>query len=34
MSDQKNLQLNLDLIQKLFNQELTRWREDFSEYFA
>ena len=34
MSDQKNLQLNFDLIQKLFNQELTRWREDFREYFA
>jgi hypothetical protein len=34
LSDNKNLQLNFDLLQKLFNQELSRWREEFTEYFA
>jgi hypothetical protein len=34
MSDNKNLQINFDLLQKLFNQELSRWREEFTEYFA
>jgi len=34
MSDNKNLQINFDLLQKLFNQELSRWREEFTQYFA
>jgi len=34
ISDNKNLQLNFDLLQKLFNQELTNWREEFKQYFA
>jgi len=34
LSDNKNLQLNFDLLQKLFNQELTKWREEFKQYFA
>ena len=34
LSDNKNLQLNFDLLQKLFNQELSRWREEFTQYFA
>jgi len=34
LSDNKNLQLNFDLLQKLFNQELTIWREEFKQYFA
>jgi hypothetical protein len=34
LSDNKNLQLNFDLLQKLFNQELSNWREEFTEYFA
>jgi hypothetical protein len=34
MLDNKNLQINFDLLQKLFNQELSRWREEFTQYFA
>jgi uncharacterized protein (DUF1697 family) len=34
ISDSKNLQLNFELIQKLFNKELTNWREEFKQYFA
>jgi hypothetical protein len=34
MSDQKNLQLNFDLLQALFINELKIWRKEFTEYFA
>ena len=34
MSDSKNLQLNFDLLQDLFNTELKIWRKEFTEYFA
>ena len=34
MSDSKNLQLNFDLLQDLFNNELKIWRKEFTEYFA
>ena len=34
MSDQKNLQLNFDLLQTLFINELKIWRKEFTEYFA
>ena len=34
MSDSKNLQLNFDLLQDLFNIELKIWRKEFTEYFA
>jgi hypothetical protein len=34
LSDNKNLQLNFDLLQKLFNQELSNWREEFTQYFS
>jgi|LakMenE01Jun11ns_1017448.scaffolds.fasta_scaffold9635060_1 hypothetical protein len=34
MSDNKNLQLNFNLLQTLFINELKIWRKDFTEYFA
>ena len=34
MSDSKNLQLNFDLLQDLFINELKIWREEFTQYFA
>jgi hypothetical protein len=34
MSDSKNLQLNFDLLQDLFINELKIWRKEFTEYFA
>lgn len=34
MSDQKNLQLNFDLLQTLFINELKIWRSEFTQYFA
>jgi len=34
ISDSKNLQLNLDLLQTLFINELKIWRKDFTQYFA
>ena len=34
MSNSKNLQLNFDLLQDLFINELKIWRKDFTEYFA
>ena len=34
MSDQKNLQLNFDLLQTLFINELKIWRKEFTQYFA
>jgi uncharacterized HAD superfamily protein len=34
ISDPKNLQLDFEFIQKLFNSELTNWREEFKQYFA
>jgi hypothetical protein len=34
MQDQKNLQLNFDLLQTLFINELKIWRKEFTEYFA
>ena len=34
MLDNKNLQINFDLLQKLFNKELSNWREEFTQYFA
>lgn len=34
MSDSKNLQLNFDLLQDLFINELKIWRQEFTQYFA
>ena len=34
MSNSKNLQLNFDLLQDLFINELKIWREEFTQYFA
>jgi hypothetical protein len=33
MSDSKNLQLNFDLLQDLFINELKIWRKEFTQYF-
>ena len=34
ISDNKNLQLNFNLLQTLFINELKIWRKDFTQYFA
>jgi hypothetical protein len=34
ISDNKNLQLNFNLLQTLFINELKIWRKEFTQYFA